>query len=405
MPIEGFEPVDFHDYHRDALPGTLSAGRGEMAARGLRGGLEGIAFQLTEGDAYTYVPRDGGVVVEAGTDAAATVIEIRLEDWEGLVHDYESAAGLLYGTRVRCLRGEAMNFIAWEPALRAMFVGRPIYDPDVPLLDETGRAIDPWRVFMPKDDEDEMASFLRTAGFLVVKGLFSRQEAAELLSEADTLRAEAVKGDKRSWWAKTPQGEDICCRVTRGIEKPTLSTLYGESRLRRLADLADADLIAREGEGTGVTCIYKSPGIEGGLSDLPWHRDCGMGGHALMCPVMVASVFLTPSTPETGALRFLPGSAQASCAFREATDSRGPEGVGVTAEPGDVSLHFGDVMHAAPPPTGRGLTRYRVSATTNFGPANFRPHTGQHSYNDVLHRRDDGQIEHLEKVAGRASAS
>jgi len=404
MAIEGFAPVDFHAYHRDELPEKLRAGGGEAAAPGLLG-LEGLAFQLPTGDAYSYVPRDGGVAVEAGAGAAATVIEIQSEDWEGLVHDYESVAGLLYGSRVRCLRGDAMRFIAWEPALRAMFVGRPIYDPAEPLVDEAGREIEPQRVFQPDDDEDEMAVFLRATGFLVVKGLFSRDEAAAFLAEADALRAEAVKGDKRSWWATTPEGEEICCRVTRAIEKPRLSTLYGEPRLRRLADLAGAGLVAREGEGTGVTCIYKSPGIEEGLSDLPWHRDCGMGGHALMCPVLVASVFLTPATPETGQLRFLPGSGRASCAFREATDARGPEGVGVAAEPGDVSLHFGDVMHAAPPPAGRGLARYRISATTNFGSENFRPHTGQHSYNDVLHRREDGQVEHLAKVAGKASAS
>ena len=402
MAIEGFEPVDFHAYHRGELPEKLRAGGSEAAAPGLPG-LEGLAFQLPTGDAYTYVPRDGGVAVEAGAAAAATVIEIQLEDWEGLVHDYESAAGLFYRSRARCLRGDAMSFIAWEPALRAMFVGRPIYDPAAPLSDEAGQEIDPGRVFRPDDDEDEMAAFLVAAGFLVVKGLFSPGEVRGFLAEADELRAEAVTGDTLSWWATTPEGEEICCRVTRAIEKPKLSTLYGEPRLRRLADLADADLLPREGEGSGVTCIYKSPGIEEGLSDLPWHRDCGMGGHALMCPVLVASVFLTPGTPETGSLRFLPGSAGASCAFREATDARGPEGVGVTAEPGDVSLHFGDVMHAAPPPTGRGLARYRISATTNFGPEDFRPHTGQHSYNDVLHRRADGRIEHLAKVAGRAS--
>lgn len=402
MAIEGFEPVDFHAYHRGELPEKLRAGGGEAAAPGLRG-LQGIAFQLPTGDAYTYVPCDTGVAVEAGAGGAATVIEIQLEDWEGLVHDYESAAGLLYGSRVRCLRGDAMSFMAWEPALRAIFVGRPIYDPAEPLIDAAGSVVDSQRVFRPDDSEDQMAAFLNAAGFLVVKGLFSPDEVRGFLAEADELRAQAVQGDKLSWWATTPEGEEICCRVTRAIEKPKLSTLFGESRLRRLADLADADLLPREGEGSGVTCIYKSPGIEEGLSDLPWHRDCGMGGHALMCPVMVASVFLTPATPETGSLHFLPGSARASCAFREATDPRGPEGIAVTAEPGDVSLHFGDVMHAAPPPTDRALARYRVSATTNFGPGDVRPHTGRHSYNDVLHQRVDGQIEHLAKVAGRAS--
>ncbi|MEE2679171.1 MAG: phytanoyl-CoA dioxygenase family protein [Myxococcota bacterium] len=403
MALEGFAPIDFHAFHRDTLPERLAGSAGAAVSAGL-GGLEALAFQLPSGDAYTYVPRDGTLVVKAGSEPAATVIEVQAADWEGLVHDYESAAGLLYGNRARCLRGNAMRFIAWEPVLRALFVGRPIYDPNDPLLDDAGRTVDPRRVFAPDDPEEDMAAFLAAAGFLVVRGLYSAVEVAGFLAEAEALRSEAVKGDKLSWWATTPEGEEICCRVTRAVEKPKLATLYGDPRLRRLADLAGADLAPREGEGTGVTCIYKSPGIEEGLSDLPWHRDCGMGGHALMCPVMVASVFLTPATPETGELCFLPGSARASCAFREATDARGPAGIGVAAEPGDVSLHFGDVMHAAPPPTRPDLARYRISATTNFGPTDVRPHTGAHSYNDVLHGREDGQIEHLAKVADRASA-
>ena len=121
-----------------------------------------------------------------------------------------------------------------------------------------------------------------------------------------------------------------------------------------------------------------------------------------MCPIMVASLYLTPATPETGWLRFLPGSARASCAFREATDASGPSGVGVRAEPGDVTIHFGDVMHAAPPPVAAGLPGYRVSAITGFGPAGLRPHTGEQSYNQVLHQRADGQVEDLRTIAGRA---
>ena len=90
-----------------------------------------------------------------------------------------------------------------------------------------------------------------------------------------------------------------------------------------------------------------------GLGDLPWHRDCGMGGHALMCPTLIASVFLTPSTPETGELRMLPGSWQRGCGPMDARDPRAPRGVSFAAAPGDVSLHYGDTMHAAPPPTPR----------------------------------------------------
>ena len=45
-----------------------------------------------------------------------------------------------------------------------------------------------------------------------------------------------------------------------------------------------------------------------GLSDLPWHRDCGMGGHASMCPTINLSIFISEANEATGPLKVLPGS-------------------------------------------------------------------------------------------------
>ena len=59
-------------------------------------------------------------------------------------------------------------------------------------------------------------------------------------------------------------------------------------------------------------------------------------------------------------------------------------------------------MHAAPPPSGRGLDRYRISAITAYVRPDARNHRGARSYNDVLHQRDDGQVEHLSEVARRS---
>ncbi|MCI0547398.1 MAG: phytanoyl-CoA dioxygenase family protein, partial [Candidatus Rokubacteria bacterium] len=276
-----------------------------------------------------------------------------------------------------------------------------IFDPGAPLTDLAGAPLDPARSFAPDGAPAEMAHFLRTTGYLCVRGVFGADEIAGFLEDARQLRAEAVKGDRLSWWASDPSGEDVVCRVTRARDKPRLGRLYGEPRLLRLAALADEALAPRQGEGNGVTVIWKRPGMTEGLSDLPWHRDCGMGGHSVMCPVLIASVFLTPGTPETGELRFLPGSWRASCPFREATDPAGPRGVGFATAPGDVTLHYGDAMHAAPPPARPDLPSYRISATTGFGRPGAHHHRGEKSYNQVLHQREDGRIEHLRAVAGR----
>jgi hypothetical protein len=79
-----------------------------------------------------------------------------------------------------------------------------------------------------------------------------------------------------------------------------------------------------------------------------------------------------------------------------------PNAVHVVAQPGDMSLHYSDVMHAAPAPKRSDLAQYRISAVTDYGRPDARNHRGDQSYNDILHQRDDGQIEHLTSVARRA---
>jgi hypothetical protein len=393
-------PLDFHDYHRETLPTLLRSGRGAMAARGV-GRLGALAFRLPEGDAYSYVPEGDGMAVVAGDAAADTVIELDEEIWRNLVGELDAAAGLLYGGRARCVRGNALRWVSWEPALRAMWSGRPVYEPDeLELLDRHGDALDTATSFTPDSNRGDMAHFLRTAGYLFVRGVFLPDEIGRFLAEAAELAGEARKGDKLSWWGKDAAGREVLTRVTRAAAKPHLRTLPADPRLIALKDLADEPLAHRAAATSeeGVSVIWKRPGMAEGLGDLPWHRDCGMGGHATLCPVLIASVFLTPANRETGDLRMLPGSWQRGCGPVDARDPSAPRGVSFAAEPGDVSLHYGDTMHAAPPPEREDLDGYRISAVTGYARPGARPHRGRH-YNEVLHRREDGQIEHLSKLA------
>lgn len=246
-----------------------------------------------------------------------------------------------------------------------------------------------------------MAHFLRTAGYLFVRDVFRRDEIEILLREAQELRDEARQGDKLSWWGKTETGAEVLCRVTRGNAKPRLATLPTEPRLLVLKDLADPALVHKKGEGEGVTVIFKRPGMHEGLGDLPWHRDCGMGGHAVMCPTLAISVYLREATPETGELAMLPGSHRAAFNAHDASLDPNAYAAHFAAQPGDVSLHYSDTVHAAPPPTATDREHYRISAVISFAHARAHHHRGEGSYNDVLHQRDDGQIEHLEEVAKR----
>jgi ectoine hydroxylase-related dioxygenase (phytanoyl-CoA dioxygenase family) len=403
--MTGTEPLDFHAFHRTELPRRLATGNGALAA--IHGDREGsFAFRISGGDAYSYVPTEGGIEIVPGDADADTVVEVSQETWEGIVRDVESAPGLLYAGRVKCVRGDGLRFVRWEPAWRAMFHGRPIFDPENnDLRDRSGGPLDPARSFLASDDPQDMAHFLRTTGYLFVRELFSADEVAAFVEDAAAVRREAREGDHESWWGRNAAGESVLCRVINAGRRPRLQRLREDPRLTALVGLADEKLAPSVDESGERTCtvLWKNPNVTEGLSDLPFHRDCGMGGHAIMCPILIASVNLTEASLDSGALRMLPGSWRASYPFVDPRHPRAPAGVTLNAGPGDVSLHYSDVMHASPPPTGSGP--YRISLLMAYTRPGARHHRGERAYNEVLLSRDDGQVEHLETVIGREHTS
>ena len=410
-----FPVRDFDAYHQRELPELLRAGRGAVAASDTAA-IGHLAFRVPDDSgaegasrSYTYIAEPSGIRVESGEAHADVVVELDDEIWSGLVDDLESAPGLLYGGLCRVVRGDPMRFVRWEPRLRAIYQGRPVYTGGVgetspaELLDRRGGPLDPTLRFELDSDPEEMAHFLRETGYLVVRSVFSAAEIAAFREDAEALRNAAREGDQQSWWARDEGGKALLCRVIDAAKRPRFAALNQDARLLKLVSLSDHDLVARKrNDYEAVSVLWKNPGASEGLSDLPWHRDCGMGGHAVMCPVLIATVNLTAGNAESGELRMLPGSWQNSVPFFESSDPRAPEGVGLEVEPGDVSLHYGDVMHAAPPPTASGEGPYRTSVLLAFAPRDSIPHhRGAGGYNDVLLGNEDGQVEHLAKVADR----
>ncbi len=83
---QGFETLDFHDFHRTELPRRLSRGNGALAASHAAA-LGSLAIRLGDGDgeaAYTYAARGAAIEVLSGDADADTVVEISRESWEGL---------------------------------------------------------------------------------------------------------------------------------------------------------------------------------------------------------------------------------------------------------------------------------------------------------------------------------
>lgn len=377
-----FEPVDFEQFHQVDLPARIEAGNGALAAADLaKAGT--LAFRTPDGAAYTYVPAPDTVEIWAGDAAADTVVEISREAFSDFVNELRTCFGLLYAGLIDITRGDFGWLERWEPALRALYDGRPIIDPAA-----LGIGADLDRAFTLDDADTELSEYLDEKGFLHIRGVFDADEIAALSDEVERQRAAATPDDGRSWWATQADGTDVCCRVIYlGQESDAIARIGDHPNLRRIAALTHETLEPEIDCLDGQSVVIKLPEITAGLADLPWHRDCGLGGHPVLCPTIAIGIQLDPASEASGQLHFLAGSHRGSSHPLKPEDEASQPVVAIDTEPGDVTVHYGHVLHAAPPPTGDGPFRRALYVT--FTRAESMEYIGAgKGYNDVLFERD-----------------
>ena len=345
---------------------------------------DGRSFGLVVGDdALTVSIVDSAVRVAPGLDGAEVAVALDTDAFVDLVSEDQSMFGLLYAGRLSVVRGEFDWFAAWEPALQALLYEREVFDASCEVLEA-----DTARVWSIDDDPIAMAAALERFGFLHLRAVFDDAEIAELSAEADRLRDESVPGDRTSWWATLDDGSEVCCRVTYMAERSrAFADLAHDPRLERIASLTGLTLRVAPDRNDGVSVVIKNPGAVSGLSDLPWHRDCGLGGHPRMCPGVLLGVNLDRADAAHGQLWFLPGSHHHGGPVGDPVAS-GLGVVAIDAEPGDVTIHYQHVLHAAPAPTalsGRGRRAVYIGFERE---ELFDAVEAGRAYNDVIYSAD-----------------
>lgn len=365
---------------RRELRERLPTPGGRLAARDVRG-APALTLRLTDGRACRFTPAGGALRVDAGDDAPVVAV-LEESAWRDFAAELATAAGLVYGGRVHFAAGGYPDLERWEPALRALASGRPIFDPEaVRLRERDGSALDLGRVHRLEAADGGLRHFLHETGFALVKGVFGGDEIARLRAIVERRQAAATPGDGRSWWATRGDGTPVLCRlIYLGAAEPAIAALAGDPRIRRLAALADEPLRVATDRSDGTSVVIKNAGVAEGLSDLPWHRDCGLGGHPVKCPALNIGIQLDAADAEHGHLLYAPGTWRASCHRADLARART---VAVDTEPGDCTVHFGDVMHAAPPPLGSGPGR-RALYLTALPERAFAHIPAGRSYNDTI---------------------
>ncbi len=399
MTNDRFGPIDFDRFHLEQLPARLLDRPRVFTAADLEV-VRPIAFRLEDGRAYTYTPTPETIVISPGGDDAHTVVALAYDDWCAFTWELKSCFALFYAERLSFPRGSFGHLARWEPALRVAIDGQPIYDltDPSPVLDAAGRPLDLHRTFTLDDSDADMRDFIDRAGYIHLRGVMAADELEALRGDVALGIERARPDDKRSWWT-TVEGVDVCNRVNYLNDASTLiAGLGADERFRRIGALGGPDLRDAPDRLDGNGVVIKVPGATSGLADLPWHRDCGMGGHPVKCPMLNIGIQLDEATAAAGQLLVLAGSHRGTSRLPASTEVDGLPVLALTTDPGDVTAHFGHTLHAAPPPTDRDAAGRRALYLSFVPPLTFEMIGPGQGYNDVLFTRDAGHIQHVDAL-------
>jgi len=349
-----------------------------------------IAFRIADGTAYRWLPTPEGIRAVEGDADAETLVEIDEVTFSQYLHELLTASGSVRTDRATLARGNLASWRCWEPATRTLLTGTPIYTEAVweTLVGRDSKPLNLFQAFPADGDHDEMRHFLNTAGYLHIKGVYTPEGAAGFGAEVEAVRSKTAPGDPFSWWSLNAAGDEVVTRINYlGRYSDMLQELSFEPRMTRYATLGNPQLRVCGDRLDGPMVFIKNPAVVKGDGDLGWHVDDGIGGHPVMCPLIQAGIQLDHANAANGQLMVLAGSHR----YTKHWLSWGEEGnlplVALETEPGDLTLHFGDIMHSTPPPTasdaGRRALYYKFAEEKTF---QWVP-PGCH-YNDALFHAD-----------------
>jgi len=320
-------------------------------------------------DAWTLSPGPDTIDAVRGGTGTEHCVSLDRDAFADLFCERRTALGLVIGGRVVGDAASNEAFCAWDPVLRSVLDGRPVYRPgDVSLRASDGAPLELDQRFRLGQRSEEAARFLSEAGFLLLQDVFTSAEMDEVDSELAQAVEDARPDDGTSWWATTGSGESYPCRILDFAQRSsTLRELIADDRYLAIGDLlADGH---RPGDPFGehfadVTAegLLKRVDSVEGLACLPWHKDCDRGGHSMFCSGLTIGVCLTPVDEAHGGLDVMAGSHRANIARAQIDHSLDLPAVTLRADRGDVTVHMSCTLHRSTHPT----TRERRVAYSGF---------------------------------------
>jgi len=326
----------------DGVPALLDT-HGDLATRAFRGSELGPFTIAVDDQAVTWrLDHTNSLEVVDGDTGEGPRADLPAEWFSDIVTNQRSAVAVMIAGEPVMTRGRIDQLIGWEPTLRALVDGRPAYEPGlVDFIGRDGDRLDLSRSFRLDDDPADLAHFLGQVGCLVVRGVFSLDEMAQLDAEMEEWFARMTPDDQRSWYARVGDRSE-CVRVT-NLEADDLTFPFS-ARLAPLAAISGANHAY-----AGTDLLRKPVAVTEGISDLPWHKDCELGMHSYRCASLTCGVSVTASGDDNGQLGVVAGSHRVNVGMFDVGRVDLPQ-LFLSTDPGDVTVHLSCALHCATPP-------------------------------------------------------
>ncbi len=337
-------PIETASFFGETLPGLFDNHQAliEPGARA----LELVPFCIeTDGEPWTLTWNGDRVAVSAGNQGKARA-RLTAPQWSDLVNDQSTPVALMSNRLLDMPEGGLPDFLNWWLVLRAALDGRRIYARGDVDFDTDVR-----RSFKPEDSDEDMRAFLEQAGYLHIRGLFSREEMAAVEADYPGAAPHYEKGDPKAWFATTHDGEEHLVRME-GFERysETTRALIDEDRFLRIGRIPGVGHEPRR-TGARVGALIKPIGVVKGISDVPWHKDCSLGRHSYECCSLTVGISVTGADAGSGQLRVVPGTHRAlvwpAPCVQPGLDL---EPIDLPTKTGDVTVHLSCTQHMSQPP-------------------------------------------------------
>lgn len=311
--------------------------------------------QLTldiDGALMTLAVADDGRLEARSGGGGTVVVALDGVAFSDLVQDVVSTMWLHISGRAEIREGTFEAFIEWDLVLRNLLDGRAVYEPGtVDFVDRRGRPLDLQRTFTLDDDPADVGHFLAQAGYLHLGGVFTEQEMEAVSQDLDDAMAAAHRDDGGSWWASTTTGQSYPARILNfNRQSQILRELLRSDRLTRIGTFTGDRFNPPDPEADQAAGgLLKKVGVTEGISDVPWHKDCGPGNHSRTCCGLVVGISVTGAGPSNGGIAVVAGSHRAAVSQLNVERLDLPR-ISVATQTGDVTVHTTCTLHMSYPP-------------------------------------------------------